>query len=222
MTTTGLPAVTTMRFGALDISYDHRVLTPRPWTAAQSLWAADLLGTAGPGPVLELCTGAGHIGLLAVAGSGRRLVAVDADAVACDYARRNAAAAGLTDQVEVRHATLDEALAEDEQFPLIVADPPWVPSADTGRHPEDPLFAIDGGPDGLALARQCAEVADKHLAPGGVALLQLGNLEQVEALTDWLRDAPPDLTVEEVRRPHPTGVVVLLRRTGDAVTSRTR
>ena len=78
--------------GGLDIAYDGRVLRPRAWTAAQSEWAADLLAVAPDGPVLELCTGAGHIGLLAIHGSARRLVAVDADPIACDYAGANAAA----------------------------------------------------------------------------------------------------------------------------------
>jgi release factor glutamine methyltransferase len=156
------------RIGSLDIAYDERVLRPRPWTAAQSQWAAELLAHAGPGPVLELCTGAGHIGLLAILDNERHLVAVDADPVACDYARANAAAAGLADRVEVRHAMLHEALAADERFPVVVADPPWVPSARTTEHPEDPVLAIDGGEDGLAIALGCLEVAAVHLEPDGV------------------------------------------------------
>ena len=200
------------RLGGLDIAYDDRVLRPRAWTAAQSEWAADLLATAPDGPVLELCTGAGHIGLLAILGNARRLVAVDADPVACDYARANAAAAGLADRVEVRHSVLDEALAPGELFPLIIADPPWVPSDRTSDHPEDPLPAIDGGEDGLAVARGCLEVARAHLTPDGVLLLQLGNRDQATALQDALDDVSAPLAVSEVRQPSPTGVVALVRR----------
>ncbi|HEU4338338.1 MAG TPA: methyltransferase, partial [Nocardioides sp.] len=101
----------TMPFGSLSISFDDRVLRPREWTAAQSEWAADLMATAPGGTVLELCAGAGHIGLLAVAKTGRRLLCVDANPVACDYARANALAAGLAELVEVREARLQEALA---------------------------------------------------------------------------------------------------------------
>ena len=64
-------------FGGLRIEYDARVLAPRAWTAAQSRWAAELIRTAPPGPVLELCAGAGHIGLLAVTLAPRPLVCVD-------------------------------------------------------------------------------------------------------------------------------------------------
>jgi release factor glutamine methyltransferase len=208
MTTTQTRSVD---FEGLRIEYDARVLEPRPWTAEQSRWAAELVRDAAPGPVLELCSGAGHIGLLAVLDSNRRLVAVDLDPIACDYARANAAAAGLSDRVEVRNAPLDAALEPDERFPVVVADPPWVPSASTGRYPDDPLTAIDGGPDGLALARASLDVARSHLAPDGVMLLQLGSLEQAEELR---RSGGPGLEITEVRQPDPTGVVVCVRRTG--------
>ena len=198
-------------FGTLRIAYDDRVLRPREWTTAQSAWAAELLGTVPEGPVLELCAGAGQIGLLAVVGSGRRLVCVDANEVACDFARTNAAAAGVADRVEVRHARLQEALGPDELFPLVIADPPWVPRDETGRFPEDPLIAIDGGPDGLDLARACLDVVAGHLAPGGSALLQLGTAAQADALAVEAPLAGGDLTMVEVRQ-HERGVLVRVDR----------
>lgn len=208
------PTPTTIRIGRLDIFFDDRVLRPRPWTAAQSAWAAQILQDAPAGPVLELCSGAGHIGLLAVADSERLLVAVDADPVACEFGRMNAAAAGMSERVEIRNATLTEALRADERFPVIVADPPWVPSARTSAYPTDPLSAIDGGEDGLALARQCLEVARAHLDRDGVMLLQLGDLQQAGDLADDLRETPATsrrLVLTDVRRPHPAGVVACVR-----------
>ena len=212
--TAAAPKPSTVRIGGLEIAYDDRVLEPRPWTAAQSAWAASLLEDLPAGPVLELCTGAGHIGLLAVRTNDRRLVAVDADPVACEFARGNAAAAGLADRVEVRNATIDAALAPDETFPLIIADPPWVPSARTTTYPEDPLLAIDGGVDGLLVARLCLEVAAAHLAPAGVMLLQLGTVDQAQALREVVAAQSHPLAIDEVRQPAPTGVVVCVRRTG--------
>ena len=94
--------MTLMEFGTLAITFDDRVLRPRKWTAAQSEWAAELMATAPAGPVLELCAGVGHIGLLSVAAADRRLVCVDANPVACDHARANAAAAGMADRVVMR------------------------------------------------------------------------------------------------------------------------
>ena len=215
--TSGSPATptrSTIRIGRLDICFDDRVLRPRPWTSAQAEWAAQILRAAPAGPVLELCSGAGHIGLLAVADSDRRLVAVDADPVACEFGRVNAAAAGMADRVEIRNAPLAEALHPDERFPVIVADPPWVPSARTSAYPADPLSAIDGGEDGLAMARQCLDVARTHLDQDGVMLLQLGDLQQAGELADDLRESPATarrLVLTDVRRPHPSGVVACVR-----------
>lgn len=210
MTLTDEPTGTrTTSFGSLQIAYDDRVLEPRAWTQWQSAWAAELLESRPAGPVLELCTGAGQIGLLAVAGNERRLVAVDLDPVACRYAVHNAGIAGLADRVEVRNAPLEEACSEDETFPLIIADPPWVPREDTGRFPEDPLTAIDGGDDGLHLARACLVVIDDHLHPEGRALLQVGTRDQVRQLET---EMSADLVVTEVREEPGRGVVALISR----------
>ena len=184
-------------FGSLRIAFDDRVLRPRAWTADQSRWAADLLPSAPAGPVLELCTGAGQIGLLAVVASDRRLVCVDLSPVACEFARRNADAAGMADRVEVREGSMDAVLGDDERFALVVADPPWVRRTEVGRYPEDPLLAIDGGDDGLDVARLCIEVARRHLLPGGSLVLQIGTLDQVERLRGELDGS--DLHVVEVR-----------------------
>lgn len=177
-----------MRFGPLTIEYDDRVIEPRPWTVCQSQWAAELLTGAPPGPVLELCAGVGHIGLLAVDGTDRTLVLVDLNEAACALAGRNAARAGAT--VEVRHGELEEALRPDERFALVIADPPWVPSDDVHQHPDDPLLAIDGGSDGLDVARSCVDVISRHLLAGGAAVVQVGDEDQVRALAAYVEERP--------------------------------
>jgi release factor glutamine methyltransferase len=176
----------TIDFGGLQIAFDDRVLRPRSWTENQSRWAAELLPDLPSGDVLELCSGAGQIGLLAIAGSERRLVCVDVNPVAAELTRSNALAAGLQDRVEMREGRIDEVLAADEKFPLIIADPPWVRRSETQRFPEDPLLAIDGGDDGLIVVRACVTAVAAHLAFGGVALLQLGPGDQVAAVTRLL------------------------------------
>ena len=200
-----------MSFGGLTISFDERVIQPRQWTAAQAHWAAELLRRSPPGPVLELCAGVGHIGLLTVTFEPRDMVMVDMDDTACDYARRNIAANRPAAQVDVRRGRVDEVLESHERFAGIIADPPWVPSPEVGRFPEDPLSAIDGGPDGLAVAWQCVGVVSRHLAVGGWALLQLGNTRQAAAVHDRLQaTAGLGLAVAEVREYDGRGVLVHL------------
>ncbi len=198
-------------FGSLTVSYNDAVLVPREWTAAQSLWARELLAAGPAGPVLELCAGVGHIGLLALAEEpDRELVLVDLNPVACELAGVNAAAAGRAGTTEIRHGRLEEVVAPGESFVGVIADPPWVPSQETGRFPEDPLIAIDGGSDGLDLAWACVQVAQAHVVDGGWVLLQLGSVEQVTALEKRLASCGSSLRVLETRT-FERGVVSLLR-----------
>ncbi|MGI9085083.1 MAG: methyltransferase [Aeromicrobium sp.] len=211
-----LPAATDAQstaFGRLEITFDDRVLHPRSWTQAQSTWAAALLTDAPDSSrVLELCAGAGHIGLLALveARSEHTLVAVDLSPAACVFARRNAAAAGMSDRVEVREGRIDDVLEPDERFELVIADPPWVRRSDTGRFPGDPLIAIDGGADGLDLAWSCLRTSASHLVPGGSVVLQLGSVTQVDRIRDGLRSTGSALTVHEVRSFGERGLLVRL------------
>lgn len=198
-------------FGGLDIVFDDRVLSPREWTLAQSTWAAELAATAPDGPVLELFAGVGHIGLAAVAGTGRELVMVDLNPAAVELARRNAASAGLEQHVEVREGRIDEVLRPGERFPVVVADPPWVPTSGVGAFPEDPEIAIDGGVDGLDLARTCCGVVERHLAPGGTAIVQIGSTDQAAAIAAHLADRGSALRLAETRE-HERGVLVSLVR----------
>ena len=208
MSDTGIEQV--VDFGGLAISFDDRLLRPRGWTTAQSWWAASLLPELPDGEVLELCAGAGQIGLLAVAGSTRNLVCVDLNPVAVAYTLSNAEAAGLADQVSTRVGAIMDVLAPGEQFPLIIADPPWVPSSGTARFPEDPLVAIDGGEDGLHVVGQCVRAIEAHLSPGGSALLQLGTTDQAAAVATLLDDS--DLVVGEVREYDDRGVLLRIDR----------
>jgi methylase of polypeptide subunit release factors len=205
--------VETLDFGGLKISFDHRVLRPRDWTTAQAWWAASLLDSVPEGDVLELCAGAGQIGLLAVASSHRSLVCVDVSPVAIAFTRYNAAAAGIADRVSVREGRISEVLEDGERFPLIVADPPWVPRAGTDRFPDDPPLAIDGGDDGLSVARECVQAIATHLAPGGAALRQLGTTDQATALLAPLEGT--GLVHGEVREYGDRGVLLRLDRPHD-------
>lgn len=209
MTDGGSPGDRFIEFGPIVVAYDERVLEPRPWTLAQSRWAAELAAGAPPGRILELCAGAGHIGLAAAVLSGRALVQIDIDEVACRFARANAERAGR-DDVDVRNAPMQLALGPDERFPLVVADPPYVPSGAIDRFPEDPPLAIDGGESGLDLVRRCLEVSARHLASSGHLLLQVAGPAQVAAVGRLAAATTPTLRMCGARSSSPTRAVVHL------------
>lgn len=197
------------RFGQLSIVYDDRVLTPREWTTAQSEWAAQLLTSRPGGRLLELCAGVGHMGLLAVSQSPAPVVLVDINPVACSFAGQNARQVAAP--VDVRCGPMDRMIATGETFDVIIADPPWVPSSETARFPSDPLLAIDGGHDGLSLARMCLDVIASCLAPDGTAILQLGSTDQADSITRWLAATRAGLAIEELRSYGTRGVLVSIR-----------
>lgn len=198
----------TTRFGPLKINYDARVLEPRPWTLAQSYWASEAAVWSAPGPILELHCGAGHIGLVAAHLSQRSLVQIDRDFVACELARLNADHAGLGESVEVRVAELPLGLLDEERFPIIIADPPYVPTELVATHPDDPVGAIDGGIDGLDAVRCCLNVVLRHLDEHGLCILQLRTPEQA----DHVASIEPRLEVTELRCIEGAGVLLGLQR----------
>ncbi len=178
------------------------MLRPRPWTLAQSEWAAELVGD---GDLLELGSGAGHIGLAAAALTGARLVQVDRDPAACRWSAQNAVANGLAGQVEQRCGLTTEVLVPGERFSVVIADPPYVPTADVALYPEDPLGAIDGGPDGLDGVRAFLVGLREHVAAEGGVVLQVRGAAQAERLSD------PRFVIEEVRTYGDLRALVLLR-----------
>lgn len=203
---TGSVTARCTHFDGLEIAYDDGVLEPRDWTVEQSRWAIDLLAELPDGPVLELCSGAGQIGLVVAVGTGRLVVQVDGDEEACAFARRNAEVNAAV--ADVRCAPLEAALAEEERFHLVLADPPYVPAGEVDRFPEDPADTIDGGADGLDVARACLGVASPHLHDGGYLLLQLGGERQAATISQ----EAPGFEPVETRSFGPDRSLLLLRR----------
>lgn len=196
-------------FGGLDIAYTRDVLEPRPWTELQSHWAVEVADVVPSGPILEVCCGAGHIGLAAAVASGRPLVQVDANDIACELAVRNARAAGIADRVSVVCSTIESFSKSAATYPLIIADPPYIPTAEVQRFPSDPVLAIDGGEDGLALVEHCLDLFARHLEPNGRGLLQLGPLDHARPMFGRFRDV---VRAVEVRSAAPDRNVVLFER----------
>jgi methylase of polypeptide subunit release factors len=197
-------------FGPLRVGYDDSVLAPRPWTIVQSQHAAALLDGRPAGPLLELHCGAGHIGQAAALWSGRALVQVDDNPSACAWARRNAVANAV--DADVRCLDLEELETGDESFALVIADPPYVPSAETARFAEDPVHAIDGGHDGLDGIRSSLPVAARLTRHGGAIVLQVRGPGQVDVLREVAADAGLDLDVLGTVAVSPDRAVVLLTR----------
>lgn len=217
-TATPSPTPSRCSLGGLDLTWDDRVLAPRPWTQLHSRWATELAASLEPGPLLELCCGVGHIGLLAVRDSGRAGALVDANPVACHHARRNARCAGLAGSVRVIEHRIDGGPVPGVPFeiPLVMADPPYLRTSDLDQHRTDPSSAVDGGDDGLELVRTVLRTASFHLSPDGVCLLQVRGRRQADLVARRLREDWQDISLvaSEVRQLDDDRAIQLLRPTG--------
>jgi release factor glutamine methyltransferase len=145
------------------------VFIPRPETEALLEWALAQPLPAGP-VIVDLCTGSGALAIaMAAARPDARVIAVDDDPTALEYARRNAEAAPV--ELVSADVTVPGLLPElDGTVDLVVSNPPYIPAGaelepEVAQH--DPAHALFGGPDGMAVIGPIVGHAGRWLRPGG-------------------------------------------------------
>lgn len=195
-------------FGFVFVA-DARALIPRPETELlvqialarlrDQLVAAPRPAGTSPLLVADVGTGSGAIAIsLALECRRRRyadhvrFVASDLDADALALARENGVGHGVADIIEFVEADLIP--ASEQTFDLILANLPYIPSADVPLLPVaasfEPRAALDGGPDGLAVIGRLLEQLPAGLAEGGVALAEI-DADQAERLRELAAAALP-------------------------------
>jgi release factor glutamine methyltransferase len=161
----------------LDV--DGNVLVPRPETEHLVEAAlADLRARgATAGRVADVGTGSGAIAIaLAHALPDAWVFGTDISHEAIALARRNAARNNVFQACTFLHGDLAAPLRRFAPFEALVANLPYVPSADVPQAPDpvsfEPRLALDGGPDGLDLYRRLLAGLPGLLAPGACALFE--------------------------------------------------
>ena len=161
-------------FGPAHLQVGPGVFIPRPETESLLEWA--LAQDLPPRPIIvDLCTGSGALAIaLAASLPGARVIAVDDDATALEYARRNAA--DTTVQLVAGDVT-DPDLLPDlvGMVDLVVANPPYIPDGavlepEVAQH--DPAHALYGGADGMSVITPIVVRAAEWLTPGGLLAVE--------------------------------------------------
>jgi len=172
-------------FFSLEFEVTRDVLIPRPDTETLVENVIQLVrrqpGLESP-RVLDLCTGSGCIAA-AIAHNIKNAVALatDISPAAVALARKNLDRLGLSQRVTVEagdlFAPLDR-MVDRQPFHLLVANPPYIP---TGQIPQldrsvreyEPLSALDGGLDGMAIHRRILTESPSRLLPGAHVFLEI-------------------------------------------------
>ncbi len=200
-------------FYGLALQADDRALIPRPETElVVDLAKAEVmrrLGARGPAAmgldpeplrIIDVGTGSGAIAIaLAVTLRGLRaleaveIMAADISTDALGLAKENAVAHAVADRMVFAEADLLPPGA-GARFEVVLANLPYIRTDAMAGLPRaasfEPVLALDGGPDGLAVIRRLLEQLPSRLVDDGVALLEIG-ADQGDSIVALVGDALP-------------------------------
>lgn len=169
---------------------DERVIVPRSFIGELLRHPRDLrhpreggdpvdCRARGAARVLDLCTGSGCLAILAaLRWPEAKIDAADISEEALAVARRNVAAYGLGRRVRLVKSDLFSAL-EGRTYDVILSNPPYVKASSMRKLPpefrQEPVKALASGEDGLDHARVIVAESRRHLAPGGLLVVEIGH-----------------------------------------------
>jgi release factor glutamine methyltransferase len=200
------------------------VLVPRPESEHVVQLALEALDALDAARICDLGTGSGVLAItLALERPAARVTALDVSPAALAVAAANARALGVASRVRFVPSNAFDALAASERFDCIVANLPYVRSADLKTAPDptafEPRLALDGGADGLDAYRYALGGAALHLAAPGAAFFEAGP-DTAEALADLAAASFPEASVTVHRDYGGRRRVVEVRRGSPAPTEK--
>ena len=145
-----------------------------------------------PERILDLCTGSGCIAVALASRFRDALVdATDIDTSALEVAAVNIEHHGMEHQLNLIESDLFDKIPAENQYELIVTNPPYVDAAAMAELPpefiHEPEHALAAGQDGLDLVHKILYQAADYLSPEGLLVCEVGD-------SDWaLRQAYPDI-----------------------------
>ncbi|WP_115370015.1 50S ribosomal protein L3 N(5)-glutamine methyltransferase [Moraxella bovis] len=155
------------------------------------------LQLAPPERILDLCTGSGCIAIaLAAAFPDSNVDGADIDKDALEVAWTNVEHHELSHQVNLVESDLFAKIPAENQYELIVTNPPYVDAAVMAELPpeflHEPEHALAAGQDGLDLVHQILYHAPDYLTRDGLLVCEVGDSEWAlrqsypEIQFDWL------------------------------------
>lgn len=171
------------RFAGLTLKSDARALVPRsPIAELIEHGFQPWLGERQVQRVLDLCTGGGSIAIaMAVHRPDWQVDALDLSADALALAHENRALHRLQNRLRLIESDLFAALG-DEQYQLIVSNPPYITSAEYAAMPQEygfePRLGLESGADGCDATLRILAGALDHLSADGLLIVEVGEAER--------------------------------------------
>ena len=135
-----------------------------------------------PRRILDMCTGSGCIAIaLAYAFPEAEVDATDISKEALEVAAINAEHHNKQFEVALLESDLFSKIPAENQYDLIVSNPPYVDAEDMADLPaeflHEPELALAAGQDGLDLVRKMLAQAADYLTEDGLIVIEVGNSE---------------------------------------------
>lgn len=188
-------------FYSASFEVNPDVLIPRPETEHLVLEAIDqakaiMADTKQEAiSVVDVGTGSGIVAItLAKHIPAASVLAIDISPAAIDVGLRNAERNEVTDErIEFAEGDLLSDLQPDQQFDLIVSNPPYVSDAEyealeKGVREFEPKSALVAGPEGYELIVKLLSQSEQHLAPDGLVLIEMSPMLADQVAT-WIPSA---------------------------------
>ncbi|MEP6480899.1 MAG: peptide chain release factor N(5)-glutamine methyltransferase [Rhodoglobus sp.] len=171
-------------FRSLELAVGPGVFVPRPETEFVAQFAIDALrAVPSPQPIgVDLGTGSGAIALaMATEVPHAQVYGVEVSPRAFIWTKQNFREAGAENATAVFIDLADALPQRDGTVDVVISNPPYIPVGAIPRDPEvrlfDPEIALYGGEDGLDVVRQVSTAARRLLHPGGLLVLEHGELQ---------------------------------------------
>lgn len=199
-----------IQFAGLSFHVDERVLIPRSPIGELIVKHFEPWLPHAPATILDLCAGSGCIGIAcALAFAQARVDLAETDVAALEVCRRNIERHRCAGRVQMIRSDVFDGV-KGARYDLIVANPPYVPSAEVETLPaefrHEPRVALAAGKDGMDVVARILAQAPAHLTDDGMLICEVGG-SVPEFLARW-----PELPVVWMEFEHGGDGVFLIAR----------